>query len=790
MADPGDLAKQAFSMLQSALASSEARAEKLNEELARKPVSKDKLENKVSVLSHRLESIEEECARWRRETQQLEEVLANERAKFDTLKKKLEIAESGPDKLTKKEINYWRANAGKLDQQINIYKSRITALKRDLREKEQLLESGHPSPLAAELSGNAEPHDAEALSAAQTEIENLRQQIICLNTVSAETHANREHLESEVVALREHLEAVEREAQSQTTEDTGLAAELERVRTENAELRSSLQGAEKGLEELRRAHQNLEGELSELERVRTDNTELRSSLQLSEAGLHELRRAREDLASELAEFKYQVEGERSQHQDSAQQQQILTAKLEEARSRESALQNDLDATRQALADREQRQAEASVPESVTEELKAELARAQQEAGQLQGSLSQSESKLAELRDTCEEFAAELAELHGRIDNEQAGAAEAGRRQQAALVELNATREREATLRAQLDEINRASEGREHATQALNDAIAAAEQKAIEADAIVAELRAELKDEKEYSENLSELANSRQDKVIKLQDGVDEANERLEDALWRLDKAMYFQRLVARRKGLITSLIAALRGKNKAMVALKAGLDSLRTNKAMVEGTQQKLLMRLETVKNELGVAKARIKELEAAAATIAQQPISMNDGEVAALQERLVTQAELIQSLENDVKAAKIYKHDAAEKNSEVEQLHEELETKNTIIARLQSDLDEQQRKLAKLRGSESETVRLKAISEKDRSTIDILERENAELRAMIESAEQSSPKGSELTDAREAELQAKIAELSEAQQKWKRKYEFLAAEAPAAYQSQTAAKQ
>jgi hypothetical protein len=86
--------------------------------------------------------------------------------------------------------------------------------------------------------------------------------------------------------------------------------------------------------------------------------------------------------------------------------------------------------------------------------------------------------------------------------------------------------------------------------------------------------------------------------------------------------------------------------------------------------------------------------------------------------------------------------------------------------------------------------MRLKALTEKDRSKIDVLERENAELRAMIESAEQSQPEGGALTDEREIELQAKIAELTEAVGKWKKKYEFLSTEAPAAYQTQTAAKQ
>jgi hypothetical protein len=58
----------------------------------------------------------------------------------------------------------------------------------------------------------------------------------------------------------------------------------------------------------------------------------------------------------------------------------------------------------------------------------------------------------------------------------------------------------------------------------------------------------------------------------------------------------------------------------------------------------------------------------------------------------------------------------------------------------LQADVDDLQRKLAKLRGSEGETMRLKAATEKDRSEIDALEREVAQLREAL--SRQSSGSG------------------------------------------------
>jgi len=202
MADPRELAQKAFNMLQNALANSEARADELSDELARKPVSKDKLANKVEVLGHRLASVEEECERWQHEAEQLEEVLANERVKLESLKKKLEIAESGPDKLTKKEINYWRANAEKVEEQIAAYKSRIGTLKRELYEKDEQVASGQPPADSTNTTGNS---DAEATASADADVENLRQQIAGLNAVLADAHAQRQRLESDVADMRARL---------------------------------------------------------------------------------------------------------------------------------------------------------------------------------------------------------------------------------------------------------------------------------------------------------------------------------------------------------------------------------------------------------------------------------------------------------------------------------------------------------------------------------------------------------------------------------------------------------
>jgi chromosome segregation ATPase len=99
--------------------------------------------------------------------------------------------------------------------------------------------------------------------------------------------------------------------------------------------------------------------------------------------------------------------------------------------------------------------------------------------------------------------------------------------------------------------------------------------------------------------MAELANERREHMTTLREQLEEAEERLAEANYRLGTAAHFERLVKRRKGLIRKLLDALRAKMKAIVALKAGLEGLRTYKAAAEMNQQKLLQRIDALKTEL-----------------------------------------------------------------------------------------------------------------------------------------------------------------------------------------------
>ena len=290
------------------------------------------------------------------------------------------------------------------------------------------------------------------------------------------------------------------------------------------------------------------------------------------------------------------------------------------------------------------------------------------------------------------------------------------------------------------------EAEARAAAAVNDIDAAREQ--------MSGLEIELKEEREHAESLGELANERREHMTKLQEQVEEAEERYAEASWKLGKSLYFERIVKRRKGLVVKLLEALRAKMKSNVALKAGLDGLRTFKATAEMNQHKLLQRIDHLKADLKEAEETVKRHQGG--TAAKEELTNAISRAAALEERLNTQAELIQTLEADLKTARLSHKAGDDKHQEIERLTKELETKNQLIVQLQADTDEQQRKLSKLRGSEGETVRLKALTEKDRSEIEALQLEVTQLRETLarQSAAATSP-----ASGNNAELEAKLKE-------------------------------
>ena len=870
MANPRDLAAQAFALLQNALSESEARASDLDEQLKRKRTPKNRLEDQLDVLSHRLESVEAERIRWEQQAGHLEEVAEAERAKVAQLKKKLEIAESGPEKLTKKEVNFWRAKAAEIDAQIKEYQERLAALRRELNERDAsigVLKAANggadDGPAEVQESDNElrrqleqrdswlaelrlELHELRAQPTApletEAQMETLRSQIASLERALAEAHNMRAAVQTDLARTEQTLAGRERElreaaAAGERTRTTiaerehriiELSAEIEQVRAASGErerriaelsaeverVRSEIGQREHRIAELSAEVEHVHDELRQrneaahasteqqderiaglmrdaealrarLEQDRQDMGAARSALELAlYEREHEVERQRQQLEtneSDFTELRRQIE--EREHAAAEARRQIEAQRVEmQERDRELAdRQQQLRELNEALAQRDE-QCAASAGE--LERLRTTLTAHTQDIDKLRQTLHGANRELEHARATLTANERELTSLRDTLG--------------ASNRELASLRDTVSVSNRELDELRAEKQRLETALAAAEESAAGARSDIEAAREQMAGLETELKEEREHAESLGELANERREHMTKLQDQVEEAEELFADANWRLGKSLYFERIVKRRRGLIEKLLAALRAKMKANTALKAGLDGLRTFKATAEMNQHKLLARIDSLKAELKEAEETVKRHQGA--TAAKQELTNAISRATALEERLNTQAELIQTLEADLKTARLSHKAGDDMHHEVERLTKELEAKNQVIAQLQADADDQQRKLSKLRGSESETVRLKALTEKDRSEIDELQREVTQLRETL--ARQSAAAAASGNNAEiEAKLkerensltrlmgtikehEATIKKLSEAADSWKRKYQFLATDQPDAYKS------
>lgn len=482
---------------------------------------------------------------------------------------------------------------------------------------------------------------------------------------------------------------------------------------------------------------------------------------------------------------------------------------------------------QQLADVEAKLADA---ETQLAETKARLADAQSKLADLETELKNRDGNMAALDDEANGLKAELAELTAR---RQAAARSAGAEVTQLKAEIAELSTKVEDLRSENNQLNsdlvdKKTESTETVAQlnarlgemAKKDKLIADRDRRIvelaetqrqaeeEKRAIrdqIAGLEEELKEEKECTVNLSEIANERREQITELSEKLDEALERYAEAKWHLERASRFERLLAKRRKLIDKVIAGHRAKQKSNTALKAGLDGLRKFKAKSEQQQQKMLLRIEELSSDLKEAEERLANRQGSKDT--NDKLRRAEEAVSTLEERLKAQVELIDNLESELNAAKAARQTAENQNKEISELKAMIEQRNETIVKLEADIDEQQMQLGKLRGSESETMRLKAGQIRDQTLIDELQMEVDTLKAELAEQQQAADGGAEgaavasATEIRRRDAQIsdlkrtvkdhekEIAKLSEAVAGWQKKYEFLSTEAPSAYQSVAAEK-
>ncbi len=180
-------------------------------------------------------------------------------------------------------------------------------------------------------------------------------------------------------------------------------------------------------------------------------------------------------------------------------------------------------------------------------------------------------------------------------------------------------------------------------------------------------------------------------------------------------------------------------------------------------------MEIERLKASLGKAKETLERHSDA--TLNMRRLSESGLRIQGLEERLKSQAEVIESLEEELKLSKVVQTDLGIKTAEA-----------------QSELDKRQQSL------DSAAADSHADRESARLMIDALEQEVAELRGRLsarrdgtEHSADASPEASGELSAKFEQFEAKVRELTDEAESWKRKYEFLRTDAPAAYQAQSA---
>jgi len=664
MVNSRELAEQAFSLLQDALKDSEARAAELDAELRKERAPKSSSEEQALVLEHRLESIEAEREHWKREATQAAEILENERAKLRKLKKKLEIAESGPNAVDKKEVNFWREKAEDFDGEKKEYKQRIAALRKELNDRPPEGDAIDPAVL-------------HQLEAARHEVTELKAAIARLKADSEQLRSATARQDAATAGLK------------------GAAADADRARTHAENL-------------VRERDSRLAEQTARIAALAAEIAELRTKLGSNDGAVSDLKIRLGERDAEIARQRSAGEALGRQVDELKGANDRLNSDLADRISERNEIRNRFDSARSELTDRER-------------------------------SLAERDRHISELAE-----ARRLAEEEKRAVREQ-----------------------------------------------------------------IAGLEDELKEEKECTVNLSQIANERREEITQLSEKLDEALERFEEAKWKLERAGRFERLVTKRRTLIDSLLEAIRSKQKANTALKAGLDGLRKFKAKSEQQQQKLLVRIEELTAQ--VKEAREKNGGKAGGKEAGDKLRKAEDNVTSLETRLEAQAKLIETLEKDLANVRASRQSAENQTRELDELKASLGIKDATIERLKADLDDQQKQLGKLRGSESETVRLKAVQERDHDLIGELEKEIKDLNETVNrqreeldrqkqtvegstpSPDASAQSGAEIRkrDAQISDLkrankdhEKEIKQLKEAVSGWQKKYEFLSAEPPSAYQA------
>ncbi len=219
------------------LRASEARVAELEARLAERSPETRELRENLAAMEARIAQLELERDHLRHELEHSREVIRDERRTANYLRRKLRVAEGGPEQTTRKELNFWRGRVDALESELA-----------PLREREQRiaqLEASCAEALAARTAAETQLRASEReqreqesrlcgldadLQSRKAELERIETQLRRADEAAARLLTDKETLE-ERVALAE-----------QRNEDQALEIEQLTLRARRADRRRTLIG--------------------------------------------------------------------------------------------------------------------------------------------------------------------------------------------------------------------------------------------------------------------------------------------------------------------------------------------------------------------------------------------------------------------------------------------------------------------------------------------------------------------------------------------------------------------
>ena len=242
---------EAITLIRDAMKQCEQQISALQEAARGEEPSATDLDVDTATVQERLADAESKRDYWRYEAARLDSLIEDKQTRIANLKKQLRVAESGPDRVAKRELNHWREKVEQLETELNDRIERIGVLEQEATEDvRQLLEQ-----------------QAEELEKRCTELQNT------LVARVAELANSSDEMAGHVAAV-ERLEQKAREYQQEL--------DVERLATKEqgatvAELQTDLETCHQEIDDLASSLESEREKLTRLESLMvTKNTEIRS----------------------------------------------------------------------------------------------------------------------------------------------------------------------------------------------------------------------------------------------------------------------------------------------------------------------------------------------------------------------------------------------------------------------------------------------------------------------------------------------------------------------------------